>query len=123
MFVLLLTGLSSTWFYLGTFWNGYALDIAGPAWNYILFRGLFTTQADNRWTRFFTPVRTCFIFIVVCTGIELAQYFKLYDATFDPYDFVAYVSLLVPLFVLDVWQSGGAIKRWKSSDFRNKTKS
>ena len=113
MFLLLLTGLSSTWLCLGAFWNGYALDIAGPAWNYILFRGLFTTQADNRWTRFFTPVRTCFIFIGVCTGIELAQYFKLYDATFDPYDFVAYLSLLVPLFIVDVWQSGGVLEHRK----------
>jgi len=29
------------------------------------------------------------------------QYFELYDATFDPWDLVAYISILLPLFILD----------------------
>jgi hypothetical protein len=98
------TGVATTWIDLGSFWSGYVLDMTGPAWNYILFRGLFTAEADNRWTRFFTPVRTLAIFLVVCFGIEMAQYFELYDATFDPWDFFAYISLLVPIFIIDLIQ-------------------
>ena len=94
-------GIATIWLDLGSFWKGYVLDITGPAWNYILFRGRFTSKVDNRWTRFFTPKRTVVIFIAVCIGIEGMQYLKLYDATFDPWDIVAYISVLVPLFIVD----------------------
>lgn len=100
------TGLATNWVDLGDFWKGYVLDITGPAWNYILFRGLFTARSDNAWTRFFTPVRTFLIFLFVCIGIETAQYLELYEATYDPWDFLAYISLLCPLFVLDLRQNG-----------------
>ncbi len=96
-----LLGLSTIWIDLGKFWKGYVLDIAGPAWNYILFRGLYTAKAKNSWTRFFTPSRTLFLFIIVCFGIEFLQYFQIYESTFDPWDFVAYVSVLIPLFLID----------------------
>ena len=76
--------------------------MTGPAWNYILFRGRFTSKSDNIWTRFFTPQHTVVIFVAVCFGIESMQYFELYEATFDPWDFIAYVSILVPVFVLDL---------------------
>ena len=101
LIILGVTGLATIWLNLGSFWKGYVLDITGPAWNYILFRGRFTAKVDNRWTRFFTPKRTVLIFLAVCIGIELMQYLKIYKATFDPWDFVAYISILVPLFVLD----------------------
>lgn len=96
-------GLATCFLDLGLFWNGYVLDMTGPAWNYILFRGRFTSKADNRWTRFFTPRRTFVLFVAVCFGFEGAQYLELYDATFDPWDFPAYVSFLVPLFLLDLF--------------------
>jgi len=76
--------------------------MVGPAWNYILFRGRYTEAKDNGWTRFFTPQHTLVLFLIVCFSIEGAQYLKLYDATFDPWDFLAYVSILCPLFLLDV---------------------
>ena len=94
-------GISTTWIDLGPFWRGYVLDMTGPAWNYILFRGLFTAKTENVWTRFFTPERTLVIFLTVCVGIEGAQYLNLYEATYDPWDLLAYVSILVPLFLLD----------------------
>lgn len=75
--------------------------MTGPAWNYILFRTKFTSESDNLWTRFFIPLRTVLIFVAVCSVIEGAQYFALYDTTFDPWDFLAYVSVLVPLFPID----------------------
>ncbi len=98
-------GLSTTWIDLGAFWSGYVLDMTGPAWNYVLFRGLYTSQTENIWTRFFTPKRTLLIFLAVCVGIEGAQYFNLYEATYDPWDFLAYISILIPLFFLDTIQS------------------
>ena len=97
------TGLATAWIKIGEFWNGYVLDMTGPAWNYILFRGLYTNQADNFWTRIFTPRKTVGIFLLVCLAIEGAQYFNLYDSTYDPWDFLAYVSILIPIFLLDVY--------------------
>ena len=99
--ILWLTGLSTIWFDFGKFWKGYVLDMVGPAWNYILFRGLFTKKADNKWTRFFTPTRTLLIFLAFLFGIETLQYFKVYHSTYDPYDFLAYISLLVPFYLVD----------------------
>ena len=100
--LLCVTGLATTWLNFGPFWKGYVLDMTGPAWNYILVRGRFTSQASNTWTRFFTPKITFVVFLFICFGIEFAQYLGLYDATFDPWDFLAYISILVPLFVLDL---------------------
>ena len=99
------TGLASTSIDLGSFWKGYGLDMTGPAWNYILFRGLFTSYKENAWTGFFTPLKTLMIFLFVCFGIEAMQYFNLYEATFDPFDLIAYISILFPLFLLDLKQS------------------
>ena len=99
------SGLSTIWLDWADFWKGYVLDMTGPAWNYILFRGLYKAWADNAWTRFFTARRTFIIFVLVCFGIELLQFFRVYDATFDPWDFLAYVSLLVPVFVIDSMQN------------------
>lgn len=98
-------GLATIWWNLGAFWKGYLLDMVGPAWNYILFRGLFTNYQKNKWTSFFTPQKTFFLFIIFCFGVETAQYFNIYAATFDPFDYLAYLSLLLPLFILDQRQN------------------
>ncbi len=100
--VLIGVGLSTIWIDLGAFWKGYVLDMVAPGWNYILFRGLFTARANNRWTRFFTPTRTFIIFLIVLFGIETLQFYNIYDATFDPWDFLAYCSVLIPLYILDL---------------------
>ena len=98
-------GISTIWIDLGNFWKGYVLDMVGPAWNYILFRGLFTYKNNNAWTRFFTPKRTFLIFLIVCIIIETAQYLNLYNAVFDIWDFIAYISILLPLFIIDLKQT------------------
>ena len=98
-------GLATIWLDWGAFWKGYVLDMTGPAWNYILFRGLYRSYTENAWTRFFTQKKTFFIFITVCFSIETAQYLEWYDSTFDPWDFLAYISVLIPLFILDSLQS------------------
>ncbi|MBI9066706.1 MAG: hypothetical protein JEZ09_05395 [Salinivirgaceae bacterium] len=100
--VLVGTGLSTIWVDLGAFWKGYVLDMTGPAWNYILFRGLFTSYTNNVWTRFFKPKRTLTLFLLVCFGIETMQYLNIYDSTFDLWDLLAYVSILIPLFFIDL---------------------
>lgn len=97
-------GLATIWVPGNVFWKGYVLDIMGPAWNYILFRRISHAYTQNRWTKFFTPFRTLIIFLFVCYGIETMQYFQVYDSTYDPWDLLAYPSLLVPLFIIDSYQ-------------------
>jgi len=76
--------------------------MTGQARNYILFRMLPRTPASNAWTRFFTPAGTLAIFLLMVIGIELVQNLRLYDATYDPWELPAYVSLLLPAFLIDV---------------------
>ena len=104
-------GLSTIWIDLGKFWKSYVLDMTGPAWNYILFRRLYTAYTDNIWTRFFTPNRTLAIFLIVCFGIETLQYFKIYKSTFDLLDLLAYISILIPLYLIDT----GIIRKTKNT--------
>ncbi|MCF8390371.1 MAG: hypothetical protein K9H12_06735 [Bacteroidales bacterium] len=101
LIIFILSGLSTIWIDLGDFWKGYVLDMTGPAWNYILFRGLFTSYTNNKWTQFFNPKRTLIIFLMVCLIIEGLQYFDFYSSTYDPWDFLAYISFLIPLFIID----------------------
>ena len=101
MVVFLVLGIATRYVNLGWLWSGYLLDMVGPAWTYILFRGLFTAYAENRWTLFFTPAKTVIILLLVSFGIETAQYFEWYDATFDPWDLAAYCSLMLPAFMID----------------------
>lgn len=95
------TGLSTNLVDLGPFWRGYVLDMTGPAWTYILARLRYTRWVDNAWTRWFTPDRTFLLAVGACFLIEGIQYLDLYDATFDPLDLVAYLSLLTPAWLLD----------------------
>jgi hypothetical protein len=101
LIILLGTGLLTILLDFGAFGKGYLLDMVGPGWAYILFRGLYTSKVENIWTRFFSPNRTLLIFLILCFGIETLQYFKIYDSTFDTWDFLAYISILIPLFLID----------------------
>lgn len=95
-------GLATTFIPAQGFWSSYVLDIVGPAWNYILFRGLFTDEPTPL-SRFFNPETTLVLIACVCCFVEAGQYFGLYEAHYDPYDFVAYFSLLVPIYLADKW--------------------
>jgi hypothetical protein len=101
MIALIVTGLCTIWVNGGNFWKEYVLDMVGPAWTYILIRGLFTAKQDNRFTRLFTPATTLLVLLVAAFGIETLQYFRVYESTFDPWDLVAYTSVIVPLFIMD----------------------
>jgi len=99
--ILCAVGVSTGAVHLGAFWKGYVLDMTGPAWTYILIRGRFTAWTDNVWTRFFTPTRTFLLLFAVAFAIEGAQYLDLYEATWDPWDLVAHMSLLLPAYLID----------------------
>jgi len=85
------------------FWSSYVLDIVGPAWIYILVRGLFSRAQPAMLARFLSPEAALVIMMAACFLIEAAQYFQLYEAHYDPYDFLAYVSLLLPCYAIDRW--------------------
>lgn len=88
-----------------SFWNGYVLDIVGPAWNYILIRGLFSKSQPAMLSRLVNPEAAFVLITTVCFIVEAAQYLELYDAFYDPHDFLAYVSLMLPCYIIDRWQS------------------
>lgn len=102
--LLVAAGLSTTVLDRGELWSGYVLDATGPAWAYILVRLRFTEWVDNGWTRLFTPGRSALLCAGTCWGIELLQYLEVYDATFDPWDLVAYLAILLPLHLADRFQ-------------------
>jgi len=85
------------------FWSSYVLDMAGPAMGYILLRVQYTSKESTFLSFKFTPESAALIIFGICFAIETSQYFKLYEAHFDPFDYVAYISLLVPCFLIDKW--------------------
>jgi hypothetical protein len=83
------------------------LDIVGPAWNYILLRGIYTSKKSGSLFFRLKPDAAALIILAICFLIETAQYFKLYEARFDPYDYLAYVSLLLPVYLIDKYIFAG----------------
>jgi hypothetical protein len=98
-----ITGLSSGISHSPGFWTSYVLDMVGPAWNYILIRGIYNSKYTTFFSIKFSPETAAVVIIGICFLIETSQYFKLYEARFDPYDFLAYLSLLLPCYILDKW--------------------
>jgi hypothetical protein len=62
-------------------------------------------------SRFLTPEAAVLAIVTACILIEVAQYIHLYEAHFDPLDFVAYVSLLVPCYAIDRWSLNRSMSR------------
>ena len=85
------------------FWSSYVLDIIGPAGIYILRRRLYRREGSFPTSKYFTSEITAVAVIGICFLIEFSQYLGLYDAHFDPYDFVAYLSGVLPCYVADRW--------------------
>ena len=75
--------------------------MVGPAWNYILLRGTYTPK-NTPFSKIFTPIRTFLLISGVCIAIETSQYYQIYEAYFDPYDYLAYISLILPFFLVDI---------------------
>jgi hypothetical protein len=83
------------------FWSSYVLDMVGPPWGYILLRGVFSRVQPAMLSRRLNPERALLLIVGICGLIEAAQYFHLYEAHYDPYDFLAYVSLILPAYAID----------------------
>jgi hypothetical protein len=96
-----LIGLSTGIFRSPGFWSSYVLDIAGPAWNYILIRGIYHSKHPSFLSIRFSPESALLLIIVICFLIETSQYFNLYSAHFDLYDYIAYVSGIIPCYIID----------------------
>ena len=86
------------------FWSNYARDLVGPPLIYILFRGLHRTKRSRKSPHFRTPNVAAAFVLGFCFVVEAAQYLGLYSAHFDPYDLVAYVSGVLPIYVADRWR-------------------
>lgn len=85
------------------FWSSYVLDMVGPAMGYILLRVQYNSKQSTFLSFKFTPESAALLIFGICFVIETSQYFKLYEAHFDAYDYVAYISLLIPCFLIDRW--------------------
>lgn len=92
------------------FWSSYVLDMAGPAMGYILLRVQYTSKESTLFSFKFSPELAALLIFGICFVIETSQYFKIYEAHFDLYDYVAYISLLVPCFLIDKW----LIRFWRN---------
>lgn len=60
------------------FWSSYVLDIMGPAWNYILIRGLFSRTQPAMLSRILRPEAALILIVATCFLVETAQYLRLY---------------------------------------------
>lgn len=102
--LLLFTGITaavSRFVELGGFLGSYWFDITFPAFIYIYARKLHlpTEKSTASRVEYATALSLA---IAPAIGFEFAQYFQFYDGTYDPYDFVAYISLVIPVFFLDL---------------------
>jgi hypothetical protein len=88
------------------FATNHLADLVGPAWLYIVFRGLAEPQKRNRLGRFIgaTPERAAIILCVGSAATEITQIYwpsGLFAGRFDPLDIVAFAIGLFPLYLVD----------------------
>ena len=95
-----LIALSSGVFKESNFWSGYVLDIAGPAWIYMLIRAQYNSK-EKFFNIKFSPELALFLMITLSFAIEIMQYFEVYNSTYDPFDFLAYVSGTFVIYIID----------------------
>ncbi len=95
------TGISRT----PGFWTSYVLDMVAPAWNYILVRGIFNTSLKGIFPFRMGPEQALSLIIAICLAVETSQFLNLYEAHFDPWDYIAYISLIIPCYLIDKYLS------------------
>jgi hypothetical protein len=88
------------------FATNHMADVVGPAWLYIVFRGLAEPQKRNRLGRFIgaTPERAAIMLFVGSSATEITQIYwpsGLFAGRFDPLDIVAFAIGLFPLYLVD----------------------
>lgn len=98
-----LVSLSTGLLKLSVFWTSYVLDIAGPAWCYALIRGQYKSKDATFLTLKFSPELALIIILGICFIVEIMQFFKIYESTYDPYDFLSYFSGTFVIYLIDKW--------------------
>ncbi len=88
------------------FATNHLADLVGPAWLYIVFRGLAEPEKRNRLGRFLgaTPERAATILFVGSSATEITQTYwpsGLFSGRFDPLDIAAFAIGLLPLYLVD----------------------
>jgi hypothetical protein len=94
------------------FATNHLADIAGPAWLYIISRGLGAPHRHTRIRRLVgaTAERAAAILFLASTATEISQRFwpsGPFPGRFDPFDIGAFALGIMPLYLLDRW-SGAA---------------
>ena len=96
-----LISLSSGLLKIPGFWSSYLLDITGPAWGYVLLRAQYKSKDARFLSIKFNPEGALLTITIICFAVETAQYFELYEAYFDPYDYLAYISGIFIVYLFD----------------------
>jgi hypothetical protein len=92
----------STGLYKGSgFWSSYVLDIAGPAWGYVLIRAQYRLNSERFMNIRFSPEIAFLVIVGICFIIEAMQFFEIYNSTFDPYDLLSYFSGVLVVYLVD----------------------
>lgn len=88
------------------FATNHLADVVGPAWLYVVFRGLAEPEKRNRLGRFLgaTPERAATILLVGSCATEITQIYwpsGLFAGRFDRLDLAAFAIGLLPLYLVD----------------------
>ena len=83
------------------FWSAYLLDIEGPAWGYVLLGARYKAGDSGFLTFRFSPEVALAVTIIICYLIKVAQSLEIYNPHFDPYDFLAYITGILPVYPVD----------------------
>ena len=102
--VLALVSCATAFVNIPGFWSSYLFDIVFPAYLYIYCRGLFrAAEHNNNIIGYFSAEAMLVILVAVTFAIETSQYLGIYKGFFDPLDYLAYLSILVPCYIFDTW--------------------
>ena len=86
------------------FWSSYLFDVVFPVWLYVSLRSLYREKQAGGPIRPLPPEAALLAILAVGCFLETSQYFGLYKGHFDPLDYLAYVSVIVPCYLTDKWQ-------------------
>lgn len=84
------------------FWNNYLLDIVFPAFWYLTIRGISQSENASSFLQKLSPTVVFGFLVCLLFTMESGQYFGFYWGTYDPIDFLAYLSVLVPCYLIDI---------------------
>ena len=101
LWLLLVLGSSAALVGVPGLWSSYLFDICFPAFLYIHLRGLARGVPAQPWLNSLSPPMTLGLIIGITYLLESLQFLGAYKGYFDPFDYLAYVSVLVPCYVLD----------------------